>query len=177
VTPTWGPPIPHATESAPTVVEEVRDFAVAFLATTLVGGPVALVWAAIEPHAAYAALPGQAFLLVEDSNAFVQSDGRFFFLSVVAGLICGVVAWWFGRPRGLGVPIGLAAGAVLASFAVLTVGEHQSKDHFASQLARAAEIAPQATYHYAPLSTGLLLVWPVVALLVFTLLAGLRPVR
>jgi hypothetical protein len=156
------------------VKEEVRDGAITLIVVALLAGPVALVWTAIAPKAGYASSPNY-IASTNDIGAFVRADGRFFALTLIAGVLCGALAWLLGRTRGVGVPAGLAAGGLLASFAVARIGELKMKADVTKQLALST-VAPGEHFqlHYVPLAHASLCVWGFVALLTFVGLAAVR---
>ncbi|HET6817089.1 MAG TPA: hypothetical protein VFH66_07690 [Mycobacteriales bacterium] len=182
----WRAPDPwHVTASAyqpPAVAqaEVVRwphDALVALLTATMVtltGAVVGLIWSATAPKLSLRAV-------VAGSEATFKSqigaDGRFLFLGLIAGVICAGVVVALGE-RGPGAVLGLAVGGVLAALVANRVGVVAQQDATLSAL-RSLGIPHSA--HVLDLvgfrvrAQGVLLAWPIAALVVHGLVTWFHP--
>jgi hypothetical protein len=132
----------------------------------LLGVVVGLAWALLAPTAAVGRLPGGSLVGVapRDAELAAAQDGVLLLLGAGAGLVCGLVLVL--RPgaapvrRSLAVLLGCVLGSALAWGLGTTLGPPSVHDQLAAD-PRAHLVSPLAVH-----SRGVLLVWPVVALLV-----------
>jgi hypothetical protein len=125
------PPGDYGTPSEPLPIEAllrpVLPHALTFGVTTavlvLLGAPLALVWRVFAPAAAIQRTPDGPQPVAPESNQMFAVDGRFVLVSVVAGLLLGVLAYLLLRDRGPAAPFGLAVGGLLAAGVAATVGD------------------------------------------------------
>jgi len=116
-------------------VPRLAEHAVAGVVTTvalvLLGAPLGLVWAAVAPRVELVLRGAEPPVLVERaSRAFVDADVAFGGLTLLAGLVCGVLAAWFGRRHGPAVVPGLLAGGLLAAYVASRTGRQVGRDAF-----------------------------------------------
>jgi hypothetical protein len=100
---------------------------VAFLvaAQLSVGILIGVAWRLWAPATVSYLLPsggGGSFVIPDESEAQVAVDGRFVVLTVAAGLLFGVLAWWLRSLRGPVALGALAIGGLLSSVAARLVG-------------------------------------------------------
>ncbi len=98
----------------------------AALAGSAVLGIVAgLIWVAVAPRALLQEVAvGEADLVNAESSAFIVADAWFCLLSVVGGLITGILGYRFAvRRAGWTAAAGLILGAVAAALLALWIGE------------------------------------------------------
>ncbi len=150
-----------------------RQVAAAGLTTlvlVLLGAPVGLIWSALAPRLAVTAAGQGGINLVDaSSEALVAADGYFVFVTAAVGLVCGVLAYAYGRRHGTGVVAGLAAGGVAAAVVAASVGRARFHDAFE----RAIDRAPVGTHLHLYLSVraeSALLAWAFIAVATFFLL-------
>jgi hypothetical protein len=97
---------------------------VTVVGVVLLGAPLGLLWAAVAPPVEVVVAAGGATMLADPTNdGFIAVDGFFLGLAVLAGALCGAVAWRVGRRHGLGVVVGLVIGGLLAAEVARLTGE------------------------------------------------------
>ena len=145
------------------------------LVIAVLGVPVGLLWSAVAPRTAYVVAKGAALLADPETQTLIAADGWFAAVTAVAGLLCGaaayVLAGRFGEPGALG---GLTAGAVAGALVAWQVGHRIGLAHYRHLLANAHD----GTAVHAPPdlhATGVLVAWPLLAVVVFGLLEALDP--
>jgi hypothetical protein len=91
--------------------------------SVLLGAPAGLIWSAVAPRVriTFNASGPQAPDL-ESSKAFIGADGSYLVVMLVAGLLCGALAWWLARRSGPWTVVALAAGGVLGAVVAAHVG-------------------------------------------------------
>ncbi|MEO6700799.1 MAG: hypothetical protein ABI140_16925 [Jatrophihabitantaceae bacterium] len=105
---------------------DLRPLALLLAAQLVVGALIGLGWRLWSPSSVSYLLSdgnGGSLVVPDESEAQIAGDGRFVVLSVLAGLLFGLIAWRLRRHRGpltLGV---LGVGSVLSSLIALGVGE------------------------------------------------------
>lgn len=96
--------------------------------TVLLGAPVGLLWSAVAPHAHVAVEAGGAYIADAETEVFIAGDGWFIGITLLVGVLCGVLAWLAARRSGPFVVIGLAIGGLIASYAASRVGVRIGQD-------------------------------------------------
>lgn len=161
--------------------EDLTRFAMIVVGIVLLGAPVGLLWAAVAPHYTVVFANGEpTYPLLESSKAFVGVDGSFAAVTVVVGVICGLLGWFFGRRSGPWTVAALAIGGVLAALIAARVGLLPGRQETFDALTRkqgAVDLFLGArkgdeTHLRAPWVTVL---WPVSALVAFLVPAFLKP--
>ena len=109
-------------ETTPPLRRDLAAGLLAFVVTVLAGAPVGMLWSALAPRAE-ALRVGERYVVDRSSSAFIAGDGFFFGAVLLAGLVTGLLAWWFGRDHGPAVVLGLAAGGFAAAAVAMLVGE------------------------------------------------------
>jgi hypothetical protein len=136
----------------------------------LLGLLVGFSWLAWSPRTVAFLVPdgsGRPIVIPDESEAQMAGDGRFLVLSVIAGLLIGVVAWRIRRIRGPWTLALLVLGGLVSSLIARAVGTALAPGSNAGALH--AAIHPPLTLH----STPILCVQGFVAVLVYTSMAGL----
>ena len=94
------------------------------IGTVLLGAPAGLLWSFVSPRVTVVIgddgnvdLPG-----VESSDAFMGADGSFVLVAVLAGLLCGGLAYLLARRAGVWAVLALTVGGVLAALVAARVG-------------------------------------------------------
>jgi hypothetical protein len=105
---------------------EMADVWTALLGTiaVLVVGVVAtFVWVWVAPRAtAIKDAKGGVSLTQPETKAFAGADATYFFVTLGAGLLCGLIAALVARHRGLAVTVALGGGGILSSLMVAWLG-------------------------------------------------------
>ena len=158
---------------------ELADLWTAILGTVFViplGVLAGFVWLWLAPRAMVSADgKGGAQLLNPETKAFAGADVTFLFITVVAGLLCGIVAALLARHRGVAVSVALAAGGTIAAVLAAWIGRAMSGGpaaHWAHHVS--------AGHHrfFIELTTRqYLVVWPLAAVLVTFVAALATPDR
>jgi hypothetical protein len=146
------------------------------ISVLLVGIAATFVWVWVSPRLIAAKdAKGGVSLAAPESKAFAGADVKFLFVTVAAGILCGVVAALVARHRGLAVSVAMASGGILASLMVAWGGRWLT----GGPLGRWADHASVGSHHlFIQLQTRpFIMAWPVVALLITFLVALATPDR
>ena len=162
-------------------------FVLAAAGAMLLGAPAGLVWKAVSPRPEFVLTRQGPVFATPEPHAVIAADGWFAVITAVAGLLCGGVAYVLVRPRlraqahEVAVLLGLAVGGLLASSITWYVGSRVSG---LVQFREQVRSAPSGTHVTGPLqlhAVGLVVVWSLLAVLVFAILtllgAGRRAAR
>lgn len=142
------------------------------VAGQLVAGVViGLVWLHWAPKTvAYLVANGSAgdtVLIPAESESQIAGDGRFVVLSLVAGLLFGVIAWGVRSTRGPAPLVALTIGGIVSSLLARTVGQSFTTGSNSGKVNSA--ISPPLSLHAFPV----LWLQALIAVLAYTALAGL----
>ncbi len=148
-----------------------RPLAYLVAAQLLAGVLAGLVWHAWAPGTVsylIAGAEGQpAFVIPQESESQIAGDGRFVLLSVLLGMVFGLLAWRLRALRGRVVLAALAVAGLLSSVLARTVGELLPDGSPAREVN--AAFVPQLSLHASPA----LAVQAFFGVLVYTALVGL----
>lgn len=147
-------------------------FALTAGVTVLLGAPLGLLWSAVAPHAHITVEAGDAFISDATTEVFIAGDGWFIGLTLLAGVVCGVLAWLAARTSGPFVVVGLALGGAAAAYVASRVGVRVGQDTL-RELVRSGK---QGTYagNIALQAKAALVVWPLAAVAAFAALVASR---
>lgn len=159
------------------VVRWPHDGLVALLTATLVtlaGSVLGLIWSATAPKLSLRAVAAGSEATFKSQ---IGADGRFLLLGIVAGVICAGVVVALGE-RGPGAVLGLAVGGLLAALVANRVGVVAQHDATLSALRslgipHSARVLDLVDFRVRAL--GVLLGWPLAALVVHGLVTLLHP--
>jgi hypothetical protein len=135
----------------------------------LLGAPAGLLWAHVAPHAALVLTPDGAGLVDPEDRSFLTADVVFAGITLVLGLVCGLVAYAVHRAHGPAVVVGLLVGGLAAAWVAARTGAMVGRDSFTAALLAVAHGAPAGAVRRGPLelrATSVLVAWPVAALAV-----------
>jgi uncharacterized membrane protein YeaQ/YmgE (transglycosylase-associated protein family) len=154
----------------------VEDLASAFFTaavSVLLAAPVGLLWSALAPHARVQITAAGSYFTGGESEVFVAADGWFVGVTLLAGLLLGVLSWLAARGSGPYVVLGLAVGGLAAGWVAAKVGARPHHD----ALLRAAATGAQGSYvaNVALQAWQVVVAWPVAALGAFLALVAARP--
>ena len=165
-------PIPVVARRSP-VWPTGREWAasgIIVLAMALVGGLLALGWVHWAPRMAFQVVQGGgATAVVPESEEFIAADGWFAFLTLVAGLLAGGIAWRARSVRGPLVLIALAVGGLLGAIVTWRLGPLMAPGPSAAALRNVGAIVHPALRLRA---TAALAVEPIAAVAVYLLSVG-----
>jgi hypothetical protein len=138
--------------------------------TALLGLPAGLLWAAITPPARYVVSNGEAALADLENEALIGVDGRFALIAVLAGVLCGAVAYAAGgRGHDIALVLGLAVGGMAAALLAWWVGRHVGLENF-QRLIRTGPDGRSVTGVVDLRAVGVVVFWPLLAVITFGLL-------
>jgi hypothetical protein len=138
----------------------------------LLGAPVGLLWSALAPHAHVSVNAAGATVVDGATEVFIAGDGWFIGITLLVGVVTGVLAWLLARGSAPFVVVGLAVGGLLAAYVASKVGIRLGQDslqaavHGGRSGTYVANVALQA--HVA------VFVWPIGALVAFATLVVSR---
>lgn len=148
-----------------------RPLGLMVLGQLVAGVVIGLVWLHWAPKTvAYLVANGSAgdtVLIPAESESQIAGDGRFVVLSLVAGLLFGVLAWGVRSTRGPAPLIALTIGGILSSLLARTVGQLFTAGSNSGKVNSA--ISPPLSLHAFPV----LWLQALIAVLAYTALAGL----
>lgn len=167
--PTGSPPARPARWWPPTR-REIKTALALILGMVALGAVLAPAWAAVAPRLAYRVVqPGRALPVVPEAEEYIAADGRFVLLTLVAGVLAGLVAWSLRQTRGPVVLVAVAVGGLLAAVVTWRLGVALAPGY------RAEELQEVGRTVYQSLRLGALaalMVEPFVAVLVYVAVAG-----
>ena len=103
--------------------EDLVAFVGIVVASVLLGAPAGLLWSRVAPHLTVRlTAQGADAPNIESTKAFVGADGSYLVVMLVAGVLCGALAWWFARRSGPWTVLALVIGGVLAALIAASVG-------------------------------------------------------
>ncbi|RMI41369.1 hypothetical protein EBO15_23155 [Actinomadura harenae] len=134
-------------------------------------GPVAgVLWHAVSPTVTFVVVRGEAYFADGESQAPIGTDARFALIGIVAGLLCGLVAYRFGgRDNDVPLLVGLALGGTAAALLAWWVGHRFGLAHYQHVLRTGAD----GTEVKGPpdvRARGLLVFWPLAAVAAYAAL-------
>ena len=126
-----------------------------------------LIWSLVSPRALLQEVGGgEAQVVNAETRAFISADAWFVVISVVAGLVTGVIGYRLAvRRSGWPGAAGVVLGALAAALVALVVGENIGLGTYNHLIATSA----QGTYFRASLGLGAksaLAFWPLLASIV-----------
>jgi hypothetical protein len=138
----------------------------------LLGAPLGLLWSAVGPHSHAVVEAGGAYLADAQTEVFIAGDGWFLGLTILAGVVCGVLAWLVGRSAGPFVVVALAVGGLVAAYVASKVGVRIGQDALQS----AVQSGRPGTYtsNIALQTKAALVGWPLGAVAAFAVLVASR---
>ena len=166
VTTPWAPPAQAAAAGGPPLRDDAVAGGLTGVALVLLGAPVGLLWAAVAPRVRVVLGEGGPGLADPETGAFVGADLAFGALVLVVGLVCGAVAYRFGRGHGPAVVLGLVVGGLAAAYVAAKTGEQVGLEGFRAAVEDTARRGTvEATVRLR--ATEAVVLWPVGALAAF----------
>lgn len=156
---------------------QLRVGVVATLVIAVLGVPAGLLWSVVAPRTTYVIAGGKALLGDPETQTLIAADGWFAVLTAAAGVLCGVGAYILaGRLREMGLLAALGAGGIAAGRIAWWVGSLIGRSAFQHEVhtARDGTTARDALHLHA---AGVVIAWPLLAVVVFGLLEALDVAR
>jgi hypothetical protein len=140
--------------------------------TVLLGAPVGLLWTALAPHSHVSVEAGGAFIADAETEVFIAGDGWFVGITLLVGVLIGVLAWLVVRQSGPFVVVGLFVGGLAAAYVASKVGVRVGQD----MLEAVVHSNRPGTYrsNVALQATAAIAAWPLGAVAAFALLVATR---
>ncbi len=152
---------------------QLRICAAATLIIAVLGVLVGLLWTTIAPRTSYVIVGGKSFLADPEAQTLIAADGWYATITAAAGLLCGLVAYILaGRLRDTGLIAGLALGGTAAALIAWRVGHLFGNSAFRHQV-RTARDGTTARAALDLHAAGVVISWPLIALVVYGLLEAL----
>jgi hypothetical protein len=108
----------------PEIRADLRASAWLLLALASAGLPTGVLWWLLAPRADYRITADGPVVLGQPSEELLVADDAVFVLVVAGvGLVCGGLAWWLRRRRGVAMVLALAVGCLLTAVVAWQVGE------------------------------------------------------
>lgn len=167
------PEYPEHRADRPEVRREVLDGLLCALVVTALGVGLGLMWLWLAPRVPLVTVDGAVFLKDPEGEEAIGADGTFVLLAIGFGVVTGALAFLRSRGGGVGIVVGLTAGALLGSLLAWGLGVWLGPD---TDLVAAAKAAGEGKTFDGPLklqAKSALLVWPLLALIVHLALTGL----
>jgi hypothetical protein len=159
------------------VGRQVRFGVVTAVMLAVLGLPLGWLWKSISPHVRFVVFGHAKFLADPEGGGPIGTDGRFAVIALVTGIVSGVVAYALaGRDNELGLLAGLGAGGVAGSLIAFLVGYLPGRSHF-DHLVHTAADGRVLTVPPDLGAKGVLVIWPLLAIIAFALLEALDLAR
>jgi hypothetical protein len=156
---------------------QLRIGVAATLVIAVLGVPAGLLWTTVAPRTTYVIAGGKALLGDPESQTLIAADGWFAVLTAAAGVLCGIVAYVLaGRLREFGLLAALGVGGTAAGLLAWWVGRLVGLSSFQHQV-RTAHDGTTAKGALGLHAVGVVIAWPLLALVVFGLLEALDVAR
>ncbi|MCW2860868.1 MAG: hypothetical protein JWP48_2576 [Actinoallomurus sp.] len=156
---------------------QLRIGVAATLVIAVLGVPAGLLWTTVAPRTTYVIAGGKALLGDPESQTLIAADGWFAVLTAAAGVLCGIVAYVLaGRLREFGLLAALGVGGTAAGLLAWWVGRLIGLSSFQHQV-RTAHDGTTAKGALGLHAGGVVIAWPLLALVVFGLLEALDVAR
>jgi len=146
--------------------KDLRDSALVLVAVTLMGVALGLLWLWLAPRVPLVSNAEGVFLKDTEGEAAIGADGTFLLLAVGLGALSAAAVFLFRRNGGIALVVALAVGGLLASLLGWGIGVWFGPPR--DVVAHAREVGEGVTFDaYLELrAKGVLLAWPVAAMLV-----------
>ena len=142
--------------------------AAAILAGSVVlGVPAGLIWAATAPRIDVpAALDGAESAFEAQAGADIAYGA----VALVAGALCGALAWWRAYRRGALVPLALAAGGAGGALVAATIGHQRNSGRVLAQVPPDLSQRAHDVVDFGLRTHQAIALWPAAALLMYIVL-------
>jgi hypothetical protein len=156
---------------------QLRIGVAATLVIAVLGVPVGLLWTTVAPRTTYVIAGGKALIGDPESQTLIAADGWFAVLTASAGVLCGVVAYVLaGRLREIGLLAALGVGGAAAGLLAWWVGGLIGRSSFQHEV-HTAHDGTTAKGALSLHAAGVVIAWPLLAIVAFGLLEALDVAR
>ncbi|WP_163505564.1 DUF2567 domain-containing protein [Fodinicola acaciae] len=162
------PPLPISRAFA---VGDLRGAVIMAAILTVLGGPAGLLWTLLAPHASAVRSDGVAVYAGFNNEVFIAADATLGAIGLVIGIVAGVAGYAWRGKRGPWMAIGLAVGAAAGSLLAAYLGHQIGLSSF-NRLVNSAPAGVEFSVPVNLRATGVLLIEPLVAVLVYVVTAG-----
>ncbi|MER0246716.1 hypothetical protein AAHZ94_33045, partial [Streptomyces sp. HSW2009] len=152
---------------------EFRDAAIITAALTAVGAVLAVLWAWLAPRVQMVLIGNSVYPKNSESEEVIGGDGTFLLIALGVGLVSTAVVFCFRRSGGVPLVVALTVGGLLGSWVGWRFGIVLGPE---TDLAVSAREAGERVPFDGPLelkAKGVLLAWPVAAMVMQLILTGL----
>ncbi|WP_189175798.1 DUF2567 domain-containing protein [Streptomyces lasiicapitis] len=166
-------PEPAQQEGGPGMRNEVRAAAVIMVAVAVGGVLLGLLWLWLAPRVPLIADRTDVYLKDTEGEQAIGVDGTFTLLGLAFGFVSALVVFLVRRRGGIPLVVGLAAGSLLGAVLAWKVGVWVGPE---TDVAAHAKSVGAGIVFDAPMelkAKGVLLAWPVAAMVVHLVLTGL----
>ncbi|MFD4987612.1 AAA family ATPase [Streptomyces sp. NPDC058374] len=166
------PPHPGTVRDEP-LGREIRRAALTGLAVAVLGLALGFLWSRLAPHVPLVSDGDAVYLKDTEGEQAIGADGTFALLALAFGALAGAAAFLVHRAGGIPMVCGLALGSLGGAAIAWQLGMALGPD---GDVAGHARSAGQGVTFDAPLelgALGVLVAWPIAALLVHLGLTGL----
>jgi len=161
------------TEEGPDLKRDLRDSAVVLVAVTILGVALGLLWLWLAPRVPLVSNGEAVFLKDTEGEEAVGADGTFALLALGFGALSAAAVFWFRRRGGVALVVALALGGLFGSLLAWGIGVWFGPTR--DVVGRAKEVGEGVPFDaYLELKAwGVLLAWPVAAMVVHLALTAL----
>ena len=131
------PPGGEPADAGPGLLAALIALAAVIAGTALLGAAAGFLWAAVAPRALIVVLgPGTPYTVNPETSAFIAADGWFTLLTVVGGIISGLLGYALAvRRHGALAMAGVLAGGVVAALIAKWIGQQSGAAAYSHSLA------------------------------------------
>ncbi|MEV6397647.1 hypothetical protein AB0M39_23230 [Streptomyces sp. NPDC051907] len=150
----------------PELKKELRDSAVVVAVVTVLGVALGLLWLWLAPRVPLVSNGEAVFLKDTEGEEAVGADGTFALLALGFGAVTAAAVFWWRRRGGVPLVVALAVGGVLGSLLAWGTGVWLGPSQDVEALAREAGVGVAFDAYLKLEAWGVLLAWPVAAMVV-----------
>lgn len=152
---------------------DLRDAAVVLVAVTILGVALGLLWLWLAPRVPLISNGKAVFLKDTEGEKAVGADGTFALLALGFGALSAAAVFFFRRRGGIALVVALALGGLLGSLLAWGIGIWFGPTRDVVEHARAVGEGVPFDAYLELKAWGVLLAWPVAAMLVHLALTAL----
>jgi hypothetical protein len=159
--------LPGQDQHSPARARDLRSAAAILAGSIVLGVPAGLIWAATAPRIDVpAALDGAESAFEAQAGADIAYGA----VAIVAGALCGALAWWLAYRRGALVPVALAAGGAGGALVAAAVGHQRNSGRVLAHVPPDLSQRAHDVVDFGLRTHQAIALWPVAALLMYIVL-------